>query len=265
MLKGDACCSTSSTKSPSRARGWEPPMGAWRAAGRVALLAGLLGGPRLSWGAEGVRDSMAATSRWYGAAFAQDTWSPLHDLFLEAGLRLERDGLLEKTDLLPRAGFAWDFSGRGVARAYAFVGRFFESPALISQRRTREHQLAAGVQSQVWRDLVAGIDYIHKDFRDAPDGRDSYDAATLSLAKPFSANSLLQASYTLSSLRGSGNIPADAPTALKLVAAYAYEWDPKTTATLGSSFRAIEGSPWQTTIDVRVGVVRALTSPYLLR
>jgi len=111
---------------------------------------------------------------------------------------------------------------------------------------------------------VAGVDYIHKDFRDAPDGRDSYDAATLSLAKPFSANSLLQASYTLSSLRGTGNLAGDTPSALKLDAAYAYEWDPKTTATFGTSFRAIEGSPWQTTIDARVGLVRALTSPYLL-
>jgi len=232
---------------------------------QVAHLGELLGRHRIAWGAEGVRDSTATASRWYGGAFAQDTWSPVHDIFVEAGVRLERDGLAESTDVLPRAGIAWDFSGRGVSRAYAFVGRFFESPALISQRRTREHQLAAGVQSQIWRDVVASLDYIHKDFRDALDGRDSYDAATLLLAKPFSANSLLQASYTLSSLRGPGrNIAADTPNVLKLDAAYAYEWDPKTTATFGSSFRAIEGSPWQTTVDVRVGIVRALTSPYLL-
>jgi hypothetical protein len=231
----------------------------------VAQFAELLGRHRFAWGAEGARDSAAALSRWYGGAFVQDTWSPLHDLFLEAGVHLERDSMIGSTDLSPRAGIAWDFSGRGVSRAYAFVGRFFESPPLLgTQQRTREHQLAAGIQSQIWRDVVAGLDYVHKDFRDAPDGRDSYDAATLSLAKPFSASSLLQASYTFSSLRGSANSAADTPSAVKLDAAYAYEWDPKTTATAGFSFRAIEGNPWVTTVDVRLGVVRSLTSPYLL-
>src|SRR5439155_640976 len=144
------------------------------------------------------------------------TWRPVRNLFLDGGVRLERDDLIGKTDFLPRVGVAWDFSGRGVSRAYAFVGRFFESPELASQRRTREHQLAAGVQSQIFRDVVAGLDYVHKDFRDAPDGRTSYDGATLSLAKPFSASSLLQASYTLSSLDGPRTLAADAPNVIKL-------------------------------------------------
>jgi hypothetical protein len=231
---------------------------------QVAQFAELLGRHRFAWGVEGVRDSAAALSRWYGGAFVEDAWSPVHDLFFDAGLRLERDSMIGETNLSPRVGIAWDFSGRGISRAYAFVGRFFDSPQLGSQQRTREHQLAAGVQSQIWRDLVAGLDYVHKDFHDAPDGRDSYDAATISLAKPFSASSLLQASYTLSSLRGPGNIDGDAPNAVKLDAAYAYEWDAKTTATAGASFRAIEGNPWLTTVDVRFGVVRSLTSPYLL-
>jgi outer membrane receptor protein involved in Fe transport len=239
---------------------------------QVAHLAELFGRHRFAWGAEGVRDSATNSSRWYGGAFAEDTWSPMQNLFLDGGVRLERDELVEKTDLLPRAGVAWDFSGRGVSRAYAFVGRFFESPELrdpvapfqVSRRRTREHQLAAGVQSQIFRDVVAGLDYVHKDFRDAPDGRTSYDGATFSLAKPFSASSLLQASYTLSSLQGSRTVGADAANVIKLDAAYAYEWDAKTTATLGTSFRAIEGSPWQATVDVRAGVVRALTNPYVL-
>jgi len=231
---------------------------------QVAHLAELLGRHRFAWGVEGVRDSAGNSSRWYGGAFAEDTWSPVQTLFLDGGVRLERDELVGKTDFLPRVGVAWDFSGRGVSRAYAFVGRFFESPELASQRRTREHQLAAGVQSQIFRDVVAGLDYVHKDFRDAPDGRTSYDGATLSLAKPFSASSLLQASYTLSSLQGSGAVAADAPNVIKLDAAYAYEWDAKTTATLGTSLRVIEGSPWQATMDVRAGIVRALTNPYVL-
>jgi hypothetical protein len=165
---------------------------------------------------------------------------------------------------LPRVAVAWDFSGRGVSRAYAFFGRFLESPALTSPQRTREHDFAAGVQSQVFRDLIAGFDYVHKQFSDAPDGRSSYDGATLSVGKPFSANSLLQASYTLSSLRGAGNVPGDTPNVLKLDLAYAHEWSAKTTLTFGSSFRAIQGSPWQTTLDIRLGLVRALSSPYLV-
>ena len=59
-------------------------------------------------------------------------------------------------------------------------------------------------------------------------------------------------------------IAADAPNVIKLDAAYAYEWDARTTATLGTSFRVIQGSPWQATMDVRAGVVRALTNPYVL-
>jgi len=173
---------------------------------QVAHLVELLGRHRIAWGGETAHDTAGDASRWYGGAFAQDTWSPVRDLFLEAGVRIERDGFAQATDVLPRAAVAWDFSGRGVSRAYAFVGRFFESPDLTSTQRTREHQFAGGIQSQVFRDLVCGLDYVHKDFRDAPDGRTAYDGATLSLAKPFSASSLVQASYTLASLRGSGTI-----------------------------------------------------------
>src|SRR5438046_1273943 len=142
-------------------------------------------------------------------------------------------------DLLPRVGVSWDFSGRGVARAYAFFGSFLDSPPLTAPQRTRERDFASGVQSQVWRDLVAGLDYVHKQFSDAPDGRTSYDGATLFVAKPFSASSLLQASYTLSSLRGAGNIAGDSPNAIKLDAAYAYAWSATTTLTRGTHLRAI--------------------------
>src|SRR5207244_10732801 len=114
--------------------------------------------------------------------------------------------------------------------------------------------LAAHELNSIFSVDVAGLDYVHMYFRVSPDGRTSYDGATLSLAKPFSASSLLQASYTLSSLQGSGAVAADAPNVIKLDAAYAYEWDAKTTATLGTSLRVIEGSPWQATMHVRAGV-----------
>ena len=231
---------------------------------QIGHRAELLGTHRMLYGIETARDAAGDARRWYGAAFVQDTWSPFRDAFVQAGLRVERDDLADATDLLPRVGVSWDFSGRGVARAYAFFGSFLDSPPLTAPQRTRERDFASGVQSQVWRDLVAGLDYVHKQFSDAPDGRTSYDGATLFVAKPFSASSLLQASYTLSSLRGAGNIAGDSPNAIKLDAAYAYEWSAKTTLTCGTSFRAIQSSPWQTTLDVRLGMIRALSSPYLL-
>ncbi len=194
----------------------------------------------------------------------QDTWSPVGDVFLHGGLRAEHDEQADRTDLLPRAGVTWDFSGRGVSRVYAFFGRFIELASVGVMQRTRESDVSAGVESQVFRDLVAGLDYVHKQFGGAPDGRTSYDGATVFVAKPFSANSLLSASYTRSTLRGASSVSANAANVFKLDAAYAYEWSPRTTFSFGTSFRAIQASPWQTTLDVRLSMVRSLSSPYLL-
>ena len=231
---------------------------------QVTHPAELLGRHRLSYGLEASKDAAGDESRWYGAAFLQDTWSPWTDVFLTEGLRLEHDQQADSTDLLPRFGMTWDFSGRGTARAYAFFGQFLELAALGATTRTREHDISAGVQSQVVRDVVAGLDYVHKNFSGAADGRSSYDAATVFVSKPFSASSFLRASYTLSSLRGTGSIPGDAPNQIRLDAGYAYEWSASTTLSFGTSFRAIQGNPWLTTVDVRLGMVRALTTPYLL-
>lgn len=79
------------------------------------------------------------------SAFLQDTWSPLDSLAVDLGLRVERqlifadratlgadgaplDGAqVALTNLMPRAGVSWDFTRRGLARAYASFGRFYES------------------------------------------------------------------------------------------------------------------------------------------
>ena len=231
---------------------------------QIAHVAEFYGRHRPVYGVEGARDEAADVNRWYGAAFVQDTWSPVDDVFLHAGLRAERDGQVDRTDLLPRAGITWDFSGRGVSRAYVFFGRFIESAPVGVMERTRESDFSAGLESQVLRDLVAGLDYVHKQFGGSPDGRTSYDGATIFVAKPFSASTLLSASYTRSTLRGSDNVLANAPNVFKLDAAYAFEWSPRTTLTFGTSLRAIQASPWQTTLDVRLAMVRSLSSPYLL-
>jgi hypothetical protein len=231
---------------------------------QVAQATELFGRHRPVYGVEGSREEAGDASRLYGAAFVQDTWSPVANVFLHGGLRAEHDEQAHRTDLLPRAGVSWDFSGRGVSRAYAFFGRFIESAPVGVLQRTRESDVSAGVESQVFRDLVAGLDYVHKQFGGSPDGRTSFDGATIFVAKPFSASSLLSASYTRSSLRGVGSIPGNAPNVFKLDAAYAYEWSARTTLSFGTSFRAIQASPWQTTVDVRLGMVRSLSSPYLL-
>ena len=120
---------------------------------------------------------------------------------------------------MPRIGASWDFSGRGASNLYAFAGRFGQTD-----------QALAGVQYQVLGDVVASVEYIHKTI--------PYDAVTIALAKPFSQDYLVQASYTW-------------PSAVKFDAAYLYEWTPRTSASLGASFHAIEANPWNTSLDLR--------------
>jgi len=229
----------------------------------VSHRAELFGRHRVAYGVDTSRETAPARARWILGGFLQDTWSPAETLSLEAGLRIDRQDAPSATELLPRASIAWDFSGTGAARAWGFYGRFVDPAPLASAARLIENQVAFGIDREIWRDFAGGLGWVHKQFSGAPDGRTSFDALTLSLEKPFSAGALLRASYTLSSLRGPAPMPDDAPNAFKLDAGYAYEWDPRTTLTLGTSFRAIEASPWQTTIDARLGVVRMLPPPYV--
>ena len=85
------------------------------------------------------------TYQWTLAVFAQDTWNLAENLWLDAGLRLERQRMfgtagsridaagggtlpaLQTTGLMPRLGVSYDFMGGGRSRAYAFFGRFYES------------------------------------------------------------------------------------------------------------------------------------------
>jgi hypothetical protein len=223
----------------------------------------LLGRHRIAYGFDGAHESASGAARWAGAGFLQDAWSPVEDWSIEAGLLVDREDDTA-TEVLPRVGLAWDFSGAGTSRAYAFYGRFFDPSPLGDATRLIENHLGLGVDRQLWRDLVGSLGYVHKMFDGAPDGRTKYDAVTVSVAKPFSFGTLLRASYTYSSLRGNGEIAEDAPNQIKLDAAYSYEWSAKTTLLAGTAFRAIEGSPWTTTLDLRVGMVRALSAPYVL-
>jgi len=182
----------------------------------------LAGHHQLRYGGEG-------TSSW-GGAFAQDTWSVVDAFFLEEGVRVEqRSGF---TQVMPRIGASWDFTGRGQAKAYAFYGRF-------------QHldQALGGVQYQVLGDAVASVEYAHT-------GK-PYDTVMVALRKPFSQSYLLQASYAW-------------PTAVKLDAAYVYEWTAKTSASAGVSFHAIRASPWDTQLAARAALTHALSPSYLL-
>ncbi|MGZ6123690.1 MAG: carboxypeptidase regulatory-like domain-containing protein [Myxococcales bacterium] len=230
----------------------------------VVQRADFFGRHRFAYGFDSAHESAAGEGRWAIAGFLQDTWSPIDGWSFEGGLQVDHEEAPSANEVLPRLGVSWDFSGEGTSRAYAFFGRFLDPAPLGVAVRTIERQFALGVEQQVFRDLVGGLGYVRKQFDGAPDGRTGYDAVTVSVAKPFSASSLLRASYTLSSLRGAAGIAEDASNAFKIDAAYAYEWSAKTTVTLGTSFRAIEASPWQTTIDMRLALLRALSGPYLL-
>lgn len=246
--------------------GWSHQAASDTVQGKVAVAqrADFFGRHRFAYGFDSARETAGTAARWAIAGFLQDTWSPVEDWSIEAGMQVDHEGAPAQTEVLPRLGISWDFSGAGTSRAYAFYGRFLDPAPLNAPARLIENQVALGVERQLWRDLVGGLGYLHKQFDGALDGRTGYDAFTVSLAKPFSASSLLRASYTRASLRAGAAIPGEAPNVFKLDAAYAYEWSAKTTLTLGTSFRAIDASPWQTTLDVRLGMMRALSSPYLL-
>lgn len=265
--------------------------------------------------------------QWTLAAFVQDSWNLAERLWLDAGIRVERQRSfasggaqgLQLTGVMPRVGLSYDFTGRGLSKAYAFFGRFYESvpldaavsvlsapttvryaarscgastsagsldprkcaalspyafsssPALdASLRGGFDDQYSAGAQYQLLRDVVAGIDYTHRTLGRAvedvagvvtnpAEASRTYDGVTLALAKQFSQGYLLQASYTLSSWRGtytgpseldvaslanrSGALPGDMPQVFKLDGAYAYEYSPKITFTFGGVFRAFQGAP----------------------
>ena len=250
------------------------------------------------------------------AFFIQDTWTLFDRLVLDAGVRAEKQLMymertmldvqgnpisgaqLELFNLMPRVGLLYDFTGRGLSKVYASVGRFYElvpldlvsssfhtsgsrvdhlanpgncaspagavlrqdprfcalvvpqtGPAFIFWGRQADELIApntqgqyvdefqAGTQYQVLRDLVLGVEYVHRSIgrviedvstdngqtyvvtnpgepgkpgyqTSIPPGlffprpRRLYDAITLSLRKTFSRNYLLSASWTWSSLRG---------------------------------------------------------------
>ena len=237
------------------------------------------------------------------ATFVQDSWSIADLVVLNAGVRVERQKMygdaaaldasgnratLSLTNVMPRVGLSWDYTRRGLARAYASYGRFYEYvPLDVADRiltseaqavqtvdatscRVRSDprtcavvpgsfqffggagstpvdpklqgqyldEFTTGVQQQVVRDVVLGLEYVHKrigrviEDMSLDDGntfflsnpgepgklgyqattanglvreprpRRLYDGLTLSVNKPLSDGWLASASYTLSSLRG---------------------------------------------------------------
>jgi len=68
------------------------------------------------------------------AAFVQDSWKPLSNLTIDAGLRFDRTdvkGFDQKVvsrltnEWQPRIGILWDPWGQGTSKVYAFYGRFY--------------------------------------------------------------------------------------------------------------------------------------------
>lgn len=161
----------------------------------------------------------------WGAAFAQDRWRTPFGLLIDAGVRAERVAGI--TTVMPRLGAVYDLTGRGQTAAYAFYGRFEDL-----------QQALAGIRTQVLGDGQASLDYVHTNL--------PYDTVIAALQKPFAESSLLRLSYAW-------------PHAVKADLAYVYEWTAKTSASLGASFRAIEGTPWDVQLAARAAVTHALS------
>lgn len=111
-------------------------------------------------------------------------------------------------------------AGGAGGRTYQFIGGT-GIPVDPEVKAPSSDELEAGARYQVVRDLTVALEYLHRSLGQSlgygsgccilgslglPAPRRDYDGGTLAISKPFSSNTLLSASYTLSSLRG--NYPA---------------------------------------------------------
>ena len=219
-------------------------------------LTNLFGRHELRYGLQASRQGGTDSSV---AFFAQDSVRLLNSVLLDAGLRYERDQRAATRTLLPRVGLSWDFRGGGTSRAFVSWGRTTSATALAPRASayTASHsaadQVTAGVESQVFRDLVAGAIHEHASL----DSR-QYDGVTLLLRKPFGENYLLSASYTLSRLRKGPSVD-DAPNVFKLDLAYLHEVDARTSVSLGAAVRLFDqATALINEIDLRLTGTRKL-------
>ena len=202
----------------------------------------LLGHHLFKAGADLASETLGGAQQTLFAAFAQDSWGVLDAVWLDAGLRYEQQrGAGDDAALLPRLGLSYDFTGRGLSRLYAAWGRFFQPATLGGASSFVESTFSAGLQYQVYRDVVASADYSRRGVR---------NGFVFSLGKHLSENYLLQLSYA------TGLSPSSLGSLFKLEAAYAYEWTPKTTVSLGTALQAAGG---KLGLDLRAGLRHALT------
>ena len=214
----------------------------------AGTFAQLFGHHRLKAGADLASETQGSAQQTLLAAFAQDSWGVLDTVWLDAGVRYEQQrGKGDDAALLPRLGLSWDFTGRGLSRLYAAWGRFFQPATLGSAGKSfAEGAFSAGLQYQLYRDLVASIDYTR---------RSVGDGFVLSLGKHLSENYLLQLSYA------TGLSASSLGSLFKVDAAYAYEWTPQTTVSLGVALQAARS---RLGLDLRAGLRTALTPAYQL-
>lgn len=81
---------------------------------------------RIEYGSPGVYE---ASSLDLGG-FLQDRWRPADRWVLELGARLDRDGVIERANLSPRAGVVFDVRPDGTSVLKGGVGRFFSQTPL---------------------------------------------------------------------------------------------------------------------------------------
>src|SRR5205085_12061393 len=121
----------------------------------------LLGAHRLKYGVDLVRESAGSSDQVVAGAFAQNTWRMFDALWLDEGLRYDARPGAGLSALQSRFGMSWDFTGRGLSRAYVSYGRFYD-PLPLAVEGTATSAMSAGVQYQVFAELVASGDYTHR-------------------------------------------------------------------------------------------------------
>src|SRR5581483_2110214 len=144
--------------------GWSHQAASDSVQGKVAVVqrAELFGRHRFAYGIDSARETAGTTSRFGFAGFLQDSWSPVENWFVEGGAQIDHENAPDQTEVLPRLGLSWDFTGAGSGRVYGFYGRFLDPAPLGVASRLIEDQLAIGADRQIFRDLVGGLGYVHK-------------------------------------------------------------------------------------------------------
>ncbi len=83
-------------------------------------------------------DATVKTRQFSLAGFVQDTWRPADNMAVDLGVRYERQVMsaIELNNVMPRLALIYDFTGRGLSRAWVSYGRYYQQLPLDLADRT---------------------------------------------------------------------------------------------------------------------------------